>query len=223
MNLPPSYLRLPAHLRVPESDDWSSVVSAPLVHRAVDRVSRRWNDAMVRDGLLVEVALGYYLRADAVDWPLARRLLLSQALPDGTVAALSTAVWAHGGPAPRRDTPLHAIARPGTGQRTATGLSVHRFQLSAEHVQVLDGLAVTTRVRTAADLAFYGSGVDEAAFAWVMQGVRPSDVWQVARARGRGAHRSRVVEVLSLHREGHAAPLAEACRRLGPPRQYGPR
>lgn len=165
---------------------------------------------MCRDGLLAPVCPDHYLRADVAHLPAARRRLLAGLLPKGTLAGLSTAAWALGGPDLDGTAPLHALAVPHTrGGRS--GVEIHRLRFSAEHVITVDGLRLTTPTRTAADLILVGASSDDAALCWLMTTlqVSPTDVSEQLRSRARGATRARALAILTNLQNGSQRPIRE--------------
>ncbi len=199
---------LRGHLGAPDDD------GAGLVHAPTAGMSRHWLEGMRREGLLLAVGPEHYLRADAVDWPQARQLVLRAGLPNGCVVALACAVWAHGGPMPALDAlgrlTLQVITKPHTRMASQPGLRLHRSQVSAEEVEWLGDLPVTTLLRTTADLAVLGDVDDEEALAWLLARpeVSPAAAWSLLRRRSRVPGTRRAAAVLRLAADGVKEPLA---------------
>lgn len=112
---------------------------------------------MSAEGLLVEVLDGTYLPADLVGDRRLRVAALGPAVVGAGPVALRAAAWLHGAPtAPRT---VDVLAPRGAGPRAAArGLRPRRLAWRETDVTHLYGVAVTTPLRTAVDLARTGSG-----------------------------------------------------------------
>ena len=196
-------------------DDLDAAGSRLVFESGVHGTAREFS-AMCRDGLVAPVGPQHWLRADALAWPRARRQALRAALGRGMVAALDTAVWAFGGPAPSTAV-LSVMVTPGTGGRPVDdGIRRYRARLGATETLRLDGLAVTDPLRTLADLAAWSGPEGELSLRWLAEQV---DLTEAARALARrgpvyGAERAR--QVLTLLADGVADPLTRVS--CGPPR-----
>lgn len=107
-------------------------------------------------GVLHQVHLGVYVVGEAMAaadereralLPIRAGLL---AVP-GSVAALTSAVTVHGGPAPAPSPGVHLI-RPGVRYRREGNLHVHGSPLPSSHTVRVDGIDVTSLSRTAIDI-----------------------------------------------------------------------
>lgn len=125
--------------------------------------------ALVRDGALRPIRTAdpgsapVALRASATDDPAGRASALLRAgagallaggapIPSGAVVALQTALWVHAGG--QLTATVHVSrATPGRPPLPRPGLTWHELRLRPEDVEVRSGLALTTAVRTSADLA----------------------------------------------------------------------
>ncbi len=151
-------------------------------------LSRHWLECMRRDGLLVPIGASRYLCADAAGWPLVRRLALRTEVPRGCVVVGLTAAWALGAPVrPQALTTLTVNAVGVSGLTTPPGLTVRRTAIPPTAVLQLDGLLLTTPVRTAGDLAMIPGPETEEALRWMLgPGGAPADqVLGSLRRRGR--------------------------------------
>jgi hypothetical protein len=109
-------------------------------------------DAMVRDGLLRHAAGPVYLPADAVRLAASRLAVLRLLAPEGSVVCRLAAAWAHGaGNCPDPVEVLRPRALP--AGRTPDGIRVHESTVPPHEVLERDGVRLTTRARTAADVA----------------------------------------------------------------------
>lgn len=127
--------------------------------------------ALVRDGALRPIgtlepsSAPIALRASAVDDASHRAGALQHAgagaliaagapIPSGAVVVLETALWVHVGGL--LTAPVH-LSRPTLGRPPLPrpGLTWHELRLRPEDIEVRSGLALTTPVRTAADLALW--------------------------------------------------------------------
>lgn len=196
-------------------------VGAGLVHEPRPGVSRHWLESMRRDGLLVAVGPDCYLLAEAADWPTARRLALARMLPAEAVVTLATAVWAHGGPEPMRGPgqpiPVEIAIDPHLAHAARPGIRVTRTRLPAEHVEQLNGVRVTTAVRTLTDLMLVGRPHHDGALQWLLH--QPEVSVQAAREvleqRGSIRHLRRAHRIIDLLENGYPDPLGEVSRHEG--------
>jgi len=174
-----------------------------------------------RDGHLTQVVDGLYLPADLEPWPLARSAALASLLRVDWVGGLATAVWCRGGPGrtpPAADPDegtagdhhaIDVLAPPSAGTRPRPGLRLRLVPLARDEVEVVHGAPVTTAVRTAADLALWGTGRDDLALAWLWEhGTDPACVAEDLTARGPVRGLPRAARVLGAVRAGHPTPLA---------------
>jgi hypothetical protein len=118
----------------------------------------------IRDGRLTQAQLGgptwrrlfrdVYLHADAVldhrAWCQGAALLLP---PGAAIAGRSAAYLHFADVLPRGDVPVEVAVPRSTSLRPRAGLRVKRTKLPPEDIQRVAGLPVTTRIRTAFDLA----------------------------------------------------------------------
>lgn len=149
--------------------------------------------ALVREGALRPVwtsGLGdapVALRATAADDATRRACALHRAgagallaggapIPSGAVVVLETALWVHVGG--HLAATIHVCrAAQGRPPLPRPGLTWHELRLRPEDVEVRSGLALTTPVRTAADLALWLRPADaRAALARILPLVAPDDV-----------------------------------------------
>ncbi|TFH69569.1 hypothetical protein [Cellulomonas sp. HD19AZ1] len=121
-----------------------------VVHRA-DVSSLEWA-GLLRDGLITPVWGGAARVAACTEDPAVRVAALAALVPERGVIGRATAVWVHvGGPSPARaDVLVRTRARrpdPHPDRRT------HEAELSDADVLTIDGVRVTTVLRTALDVA----------------------------------------------------------------------
>lgn len=174
---------------------------------------RRW-----QLGELVRVVDDLYLPVDLEPWPVARSAALRELLRPGWAVGLAAAVWARGGPgrtgAPAGPLDGHEVdllAPPATALRVPDGVRVRLVRVPACAVERVHGVEVTTLTRTAADLALWGTGRDDAALAWVWgRGTDPADVVDDLVARGPVPGLARAARVLRAVRGGATRPLARS-------------
>lgn len=174
---------------------------------------RRW-----QLGELARVVDDLYLPVDLEPWPVARSAALRELLRPGWVAGLAASVWARGGPgragAPAGPHDAHdvdVLAPPATAVRVADGVRVRLVRVPASAVERVHGVDVTTLVRTAADLALWGTGRDDDVLAWVWaRGTDPADVVDDLVARGPVPGLARAARVLRAVRSGAREPLARS-------------
>ena len=183
--------------------------AAPLVYETGTHGTACEFSVMQRDGLVVPVGPRHWLRADAQAWPRARRLALAAALGPGMVAALHSAAWAWGGP-PLPDGMVDALVPPGTGGRAwLPELRLHRCRLDPADVQLRDGLAFTSPVRTLVDLAAWAGPEADPAVCWLAGDVDLSAAQRALTRRGRVHGVEQARQVLALLLDGVADPLAQ--------------
>lgn len=168
-------------------------------------------------GELARVVDDLYLPADLEPWPLARCAALREVLRPGWAVGLSASVWARGGPGRAPHPAAHdahdvdVLAPPATALRVADGVRVRLVRVPASGVERVHGVEVTTLVRTAADLALWGTGRDDDALAWVWdRGTDPADVVDDLVARGPVPGLARAARVLRAVRCGTTRPLARS-------------
>ncbi|ACZ21686.1 hypothetical protein Sked_17590 [Sanguibacter keddieii DSM 10542] len=116
--------------------------------------------SLLRDGYLVEVRDGYALVAGVAESAGLRACTFAQEVTGGLVLARSWAAWVHtGGPPPRGRTCV--VYRPGTSRPKARAwLDAVQAPLRPWDVTELGGVALTTPVRTAMDLATWSTEDD---------------------------------------------------------------
>ncbi len=120
-------------------------------------VSRNVLTRLVRQGLLRRVVKGVYIDATVVDTLQVRARALALVVPESAVVTDRTAAWLHGvdllAPGDHLSLPpLSIFQLPGqTRVRTATNLGGERT-LSGDDADYIDGVRVTTPLRTALDL-----------------------------------------------------------------------
>ncbi|RZS89434.1 hypothetical protein EV189_1197 [Motilibacter rhizosphaerae] len=124
-----------------------------LQHGSYEELRRR-----VRDGDVRRVTKGVYLPAGAPDDIVTRLQVAALVLPEGGVLARRGAAWAYGidarPPGTEREALVLEVAVPrGVQPVRRAGLRCFVEDLAAGDVHRLDGVPVTTPLRTAADLA----------------------------------------------------------------------
>jgi hypothetical protein len=120
-------------------------------------LSRRRLRELVHQGVLRRVLRGVYLAASLDLTPTVRAQCVALAVEPHHVACDRTAAWVHGvdvltGAEQDAPPPIETCAVPGrtpTGRRDVDG---HRRDLEPSDIMVVDGLRVTTPLRTALDL-----------------------------------------------------------------------
>lgn len=134
--------------------------------------------AMSIDGLLTNIHASTYLRVGELLTPTLRAQAVSAGVPYSlrqkmTLGRLSAA-WVYGcAPAPEVVSLLTDRRRRTTATRLQSGTVVHEVDLPASDVTEVAGIAITTPLRTACDLALY-SHRDRAAPALAAMGANPS-------------------------------------------------
>ncbi|MBO9520933.1 MAG: hypothetical protein J7518_05290 [Nocardioidaceae bacterium] len=119
-------------------------------------ISRGGLAALCTAGLVRRVFRGVFIATQAPDSVRSRAAALRLVIGPDVVVTDRTAAWLHGIPILRRGS--HPIAPPlDTGTRTDSrvrraGVDGHRRQLRPSDVTVIDGVPVTTPLRTACDL-----------------------------------------------------------------------
>ncbi|HET7414365.1 MAG TPA: hypothetical protein VFI97_01560 [Arthrobacter sp.] len=150
----------------------------PLVPRDVDtsddvlRVGRPFPAgelrAMVLDGLLVHLFGSTYLRAGARPGPDVRAQALANELPAAlrgrAIIGRQSAAWIYvGGPAPAKINLLIDHRRRTAALRPFSGCQLHEVHLAGDEMTSVGAVAVTTRLRTAIDMALYAPNAEAAA------------------------------------------------------------
>jgi hypothetical protein len=157
---------------------------------------------LVREKLVRRLVLEAYVDADVPDCPSVRARAVALALsrcrhdPATCVVGYRSAAWVHAGGDPQDH--VDVVIAPGTSRRRSPRLATHEHRLSPVDVQHVDGVAVTTPIRTAVDLArslpvpVASAELDQLARS---TGVRAVDVLAriEAMAHGRGVARAREV------------------------------
>jgi hypothetical protein len=113
---------------------------------------------LVRMGVLRRVLQGVYLRNDVALTPKARAACLRLVLPDHAVVCDHTAAWLLGvdcQPAASLDGPLtlDVVSIDGHGRRRRVGVHGGKRDLTDDEIWTVEGIRVTSPVRTACDLA----------------------------------------------------------------------
>jgi hypothetical protein len=169
-------------------------------------VTRGQFDQLLARGLVRPVVRGVFVTAQAVDTIRLRASALALVVPPSAIVTDLTAAWLHGvdllpGPALYEMPPLQIFGRTGSRLRRPAVSSGTRRMLDSD-VTVVDGVLVTTKLRTALDLGrlLRRSAAFAALDAMLRAGVeRESLLAQVERFKGdRG-----VVQLRTL------APLAD--------------
>ena len=110
-------------------------------------------DRMAREGEVRRLVRGAYASASAPDCRQLRAAALALVVAPEAVAVDCTAAWVHGVDVPvldpTRPRPVEVVARGGGRRR---GSSAGRRQLAGHDVQQVEGLLLTTPLRTALDL-----------------------------------------------------------------------
>lgn len=121
-------------------------------------VPRRWLGQLVETGHLRRPLRGVYVAAQVPDDLSLRIACLRLVVPDDVVVCDRHAGWIHGAPmvlAPGEHVtpgPVSLARYPGSSRIVRSEFSCARRALLAEDVTEIDGLLVTTRLRTALDL-----------------------------------------------------------------------
>jgi len=117
-----------------------------------DRHLRR----LVREGLIRRVMQGVYSATQAPDSITSRAQALRLVITPGTVVTDRTAGWLHGMPVLKRGAHLVAppldVATSADTRMRRGGVEGHRRRLTSRDLMMVDGVAVTTPLRTACDL-----------------------------------------------------------------------
>src|SRR4051812_9694214 len=115
-------------------------------------ISRR---RLMTSSLWRPVCRGVHVAADAPDTPALRVAATALVLPPGAVIAGVSALWLQGVDVRRSvDEPIHVISAPGRRPPARQGLIVARpAQLAEGDITTVDGVAVTTTLRSAFDIA----------------------------------------------------------------------
>lgn len=150
---------------------------AGIPRRALSRSAERGNLVQLRRGVYVEKP-SWELLPPEVQHRLRLRALLSQ-VDRPLVASHWSAAVLHGLPVPRARLALLDVTVPPGASRTLAGVRVRAGELGADDVEVVDGLYVTSVVRTVLDLASTASfgeavAVADAALHEVSRLQRPS-------------------------------------------------
>lgn len=164
-------------------------------------------EAMRAEGLLVHVAGGVYLPADATGSAQARVSAIALVARADAVVGLATAAWLHG--APVTPGPVEVLVPHAAGPSPSRdGVREHRTTIGTDDTSSWAGLRVTTPVRTAADLARQPAGDRSLdALRWLLaHGVRQRHVYAVLRANGRFRHNRRARAVLRQLRDRGDTP-----------------
>lgn len=119
-------------------------------------VSRRQVDQMLARGLVRPVIHGVYVAAQAIDTIRLRASALALVVPPSAIVTDVTAAWLHGvdvlpAHAMHAMPPIQVFGRTGSRLRRPSVASGTRQMLDGD-VTVLDGVLVTTKLRTALDL-----------------------------------------------------------------------
>jgi hypothetical protein len=112
---------------------------------------------LCREGLLRRVFKGVYLDAAAEDTQLIRAQALSLVVPDTAVVTDDSAAWVHGADLHRRGDhvippPISVYQLPGNTRVRKQGSRGGERSFVADDLEVVHGVLVTTRLRTALDM-----------------------------------------------------------------------
>lgn len=152
--------------------------------------------ALCRDGALVEVRPGFALVAGVPETSADRARTLVAAVPSGVVVARTWAVWLHaGGQPPCTPQRICVVYPPGSSRpRSTAGLDPVQTALRPWDVTTVAGLAVTSPVRTAMDVATWSTGPEAARDLARLRAAGtdlPAAITQLARVAGwRGSDRA---------------------------------
>ena len=118
------------------------------------------------DGLLVEVGEGY-MPADLPEDAAARATSLSPILVPGFAVCGPSAAWVQGaGDAPPSRHHLQRVSERRPRVTSADHVVIHERRIDSAEVMLIDGIAVTTPVRTLTDLVL-GAGRDPETDRWM--------------------------------------------------------
>lgn len=193
-------------------------LSEPFTARDLPRLdmTRRRLRTLLADGGVRRVVNGVYVPTALGDDLEIRARAVALVLPDGSVACDRTAAWLHG-------VDLYTYAEhdagllvemcvgPGRDASGRHGVGGHRRTLLPEEVIELNGVAVTTPLRTAVDLACILHRRDALAGLDAfrrLHGLRPDELNAMAQDRFRG--RRGVIQARNLI--SHSDPRAESIR-----------
>jgi very-short-patch-repair endonuclease len=175
--------------------------------------------AMVRDGLLRKVLRGVYAAAQAPDTVRFRTTALGLVIPAHALIIGRTAGWLHGMPVLQRgahlEAPLIELGNTNDSRCVRPGVDGRRRVMLPRDFTVVDGLQVTTPVRTALDLGrllwrFDGLAALDAA---LRLGVDPEEL-ALESLRFKGYRGVRQLRFLLPLADGRAESPAESALRL---------
>ncbi|GAB3712782.1 hypothetical protein [Mariniluteicoccus flavus] len=172
---------------------------------------------LVRRGEARQVRPGVWSLAEVCSPEERHRELMSATVPGlrgGAVVSHASAAVLHGLPVPERGLDRVHVLRPGRGGKRSGFLHVHRDVVDASEVVLFDGMAVTSLLRTAVDLARALSPMD--ALAVVDRGLalgidRDQALEEVARA-ARRPHNARA-RAAFVHGDARAESPGESWSR----------
>ena len=195
----------------------SQLGAAPVVRflRPGPHIAAAELDVLTMDGVLRRIVADLYAPVTLDDSPGLRAQALQQLLPAALrrsgVLSGETAVWVYaGGPEPRR---LHLITDGVYRRQTKHGMEwrIHQIPLSRTQVHLLEGAALTSPARTAADL-LAGRGCEASRYALdtligQLPGRTSSEAKAVSPAKGLSQDRHSDPPVAARHQDGSAEEL----------------
>lgn len=112
--------------------------------------------ALIRDGVAIPFWGGTALPADVPATPALRAQALANGLPHDVVLGRQSAVWVHTGS--HRPRVVAVLVHPGRHRGLGPRLAVHEATVDPRDVTVVGGVAVTSVLRTAIDVARWTEG-----------------------------------------------------------------
>lgn len=187
-------------------------------------VLARWQ----HEGLVRPLVDGVYLAAPWADVPVARCAALALLLRTAGAIGMASSVWARGGPGRRPVERRFGTERDGEGardrdahevdlllpavagrSRTREGVRTRRLRVRPDEVEDRHGVPLTRPVRTAVDLAMWGTGRDQDALDWLWcHGVATAAVRAELAGRRSNAWTVRALDVLARVDLADPSPLA---------------
>ncbi len=188
----------------------------PAMARAAG-IERPSLDRMAREGEVRRLVRGVYASASAPDCRQLRAAALALVVPPEAVAVDCTAAWVHGVDVPvldpTRPRPVEVVARGGARRR---GSSAGRRRLAGHDVQQVEGLLLTTPLRTALDLGrMLPPPLALGAMDLLLAGGSFTHVELLAEVARWGAHRGvGQLRALAAQADARSSCLAESILRL---------